>query len=293
VALLTPIYMQPATGDPAIEYSALQDRAALLAAIFSREGVLDVDAGQLRVTQRAAGANFSVDIAAGRAAVDGDDISDQGTYLCTSTAVENRVTPQPPASGTHTHRVIARVRDKLHNGAETTYDWALEVLPDTGTGLPALPASAIHLATVTIAAGATAVTDANIVNAPDRAAVGTLNRTGAITPDPAGYDAPNASRPPEWFINPDGWVQIGGWIRRSAPDAAVTANVLYPLTSPVPSDLRPVVAANRDFAGTSREGPVMYTLDSADWVIKFRYFSNVTLVQNVSWFSLDGCGYKL
>jgi hypothetical protein len=293
VALLTPTYMQPATGDPAIEYSALHDRAALLSALFSREGVLDVDAGQLRVTQRAAGANFSVDIAAGRAAIDGDDISDQGTYICTSTAVENRATPQPPASGTHEHRVVARVRDKLHNGAETTYDWVPEVLPDDGTGLPALPGSAIHLATVTIAADATAVTDANILNAPDRATVGTMNRTGVITPDPTGYNAPNASRPPEWFLNPDGWAQLGGWIRRSAADAAVTANVLYPLTDPVPSDLRPLVAANRDFAGVTREGPVMYTLDSADWVIKFRYFSNVTLVQNVSWFSLDGCGYKL
>jgi hypothetical protein len=58
--------------------------------------------------------------------------------------------------------VIARVKDKLHNGSWSTYEWTLEVLADVGSGTPALPASAITLALVTVNSGDTSVVDARI-----------------------------------------------------------------------------------------------------------------------------------
>jgi hypothetical protein len=154
-----PVLMQAGGGDTAIEYSALDVRAIFDALILT-EGVIGLSS--LDVTQRAAGANFSVDVAAGFCAITGDDVALQGKYLCQATAVENLVIPSPPVSGSHIHRVIARIKDKLHNGSWSTYEWTLEVLPDVGSGTPALPASAITLALVTVASGASNVVDGNI-----------------------------------------------------------------------------------------------------------------------------------
>lgn len=292
MALLTPLYMQPVTGDPAIQYSALQDRASLLSAVFSREGVLDVDAGQLKVAQRAAGANFSVDIASGRCAILGDDVSDQGTYLCTNTTTVNLATPTAPGSGTRRHRVIARVRDKLHNGTFTTYEWVLELLQDTGTGTPAQPNSAITLGFVNIAAGQASVTNANIEDARPRASVGTPDRTGTFAMY-SGYAVVDAARPLTWKRNPDGWVSLSGFVRWTDANTALNANQLYQFNqagSLMPTDIR--ASSSRDFPGISDLGPVQYTL-AATGEFYFRFKAAQTLVQNVTWFSFDGCGYRV
>jgi hypothetical protein len=158
VTLKRPLLMQAGGADAAISYSAL-DMRALITRLFHDEGIVapDVVFGTLKVTQRAAGANFSVDIAAGAAAIKGDDVSDQGFYVVESNAVENRVIPSPPVSGTRVHRVVARIRDRMHVGSWTDYEWVIEVLEDTGAGTPVLPPSAISLARVSVAAGQTSV----------------------------------------------------------------------------------------------------------------------------------------
>lgn len=163
MALLTPLWMQAAPGDTAPQYSASLDRQLLMATVVN-EGVTRLTG--LRVTQRGAGANMSVDVASGQILIIGDDVAGQGRYLCTSTATENLPIPAPPGVGSRTHRVIARVRDYLHNGALSpgTYDWVLEVLEDTGSGTPATPASALSLATVTVSAGQTSVLDSHITD---------------------------------------------------------------------------------------------------------------------------------
>lgn len=169
MALLTPLWMQPAEGDASIPYSANDDRW-LITSLWDTEGVI----WGLTVSQRAAGANFSVDVAPGQAIITGNDVSGQGSYLVTSTDVVNVPVPAPPASGSRTHRVVAWVRDKLHDGTQSTYDWTLTVLEDTGGGTPAAPPSAITLALVTVAAGQTSVTNsditANAINALSRPA---------------------------------------------------------------------------------------------------------------------------
>lgn len=166
MTLNRPLLMQAGGGDATFDYSALLTRG-LLRAIWRDEGVVrrgSAGVNSFKVSQRAAGANFSVDVQPGFAVIEGDDITDQGFYLVESTAVENLVVPSPPGTGSRTHRVVAQVRDKLHNGTFTTYDWLLQVLEDTGSGTPATPASAISLATVAVAAGQASVTNANITD---------------------------------------------------------------------------------------------------------------------------------
>lgn len=169
MTLHTPVLLQPATGDPDVTYSA-QEYRQLINSLMAAGGIaLDsqgcLGSGQLQVTQRGAGANFSVDISPGRAFILGDDIASQGQYMVWNDATFNLATPGAPASGTRTHRVVAQVRDKLANGSFTTYDWQFALLQDTGTGEPAEPASSITLAHVSIAAGQASVTNANITDA--------------------------------------------------------------------------------------------------------------------------------
>jgi hypothetical protein len=161
VTLKTPILMQPGGGDSAIPYSALDFRS-IADTLVQAEGVIGL--GSLKVSQRGAGPNFSVDVAAGFAAIAGDDVALQGKYIVQNTAVVNLAIASPPVSGSRIHRVIARIKDKLHNGSWSTYEWTLEVLADVGSGTPAQPDSAITLALVTVAAGQANVGTANINN---------------------------------------------------------------------------------------------------------------------------------
>lgn len=160
MAPVRPLYMQAAGGDPALSYSAA-DYRQFLASLVAQEGVLWGTA----VTQRGAGANFSVDVAAGAVAVTGDDVSNQGMYLAINDATYNVTVPSPPGAGTRVHRLVAQIRDKLHAGGTwTTYDWIPRLLEDTGGGTPATPNSAINLARISVAAGQVSVQDAHITD---------------------------------------------------------------------------------------------------------------------------------
>lgn len=304
MALETPLYMQPASGDSAIQYSARQDRAGLLSSVFSREGVLDKDAGHLLVSQRSAGANMSVDVAAGRCALFGDDISDQGTYLCTNTTPVNVTVPTRPASGSRTHRVIARVRDKLSNGVWSGYDWTIELLADTGSGTPAQPNTAITLALVTVSSSATSVTNAMISDQRLRSSVGSPWLTGSMLESGinAAYGGRDATRPLTWTKNPDGWVFLAGWIRRSGGETAIAGGSIYNFdgTSGVgtgapilPPEARPT--GTRDVVMMTREGPTNLAI-YANGSMSFRYYNNVTLyaggTASASWFSFDGVSFR-
>lgn len=206
MTLKRPLFMQAASGDTALEYSAL-DARDVFHALVATEGVLS----GMRVSQRAAGANMSVDVASGVAFVTGDDVTDQGKYLCRSTAVENLTVPAAPGSGTRTHRVVARIKDKLHNGAWTTYEWTLELLADTGSGTPATPASAISLATVAVSAGQANVLDSHITNAPDAARLSTVPR--AVISD---------------FVSQPGFGTTGAWVDFSSGQWPAVTMVVPP-----------------------------------------------------------------
>jgi hypothetical protein len=154
-------FMQPASGDSPISVPAATFRmlAASLAGL-PNDGVIGPVSAV--VTHRAAGANFSVDIQTFQAVVAGNDVTDQGSYLITNSSVANWPTPTAPGSGTRTHRLVGQVRDKRAAGTWSTYDWTPVLLADSGSGLPALPPSAIDLASISISAGQANVQDSNI-----------------------------------------------------------------------------------------------------------------------------------
>lgn len=164
MTLHVPFSMQETlTDDVDLLYTA-QELRMYHTAIGTLNGQGVYKANDLQVTQRAAGANFSVDVASGIAGVIGDDVTSQGIYYAWNDAVFNVVTPSAPGSGTRVHRLVAQVRDKLHNGTWTTYDWTPVLLQDTGGGTPAEPASAVTLALISISAGQLSVQNANITD---------------------------------------------------------------------------------------------------------------------------------
>ena len=183
MALHVPVWLQPASGDAALNYSAQElrqlNRALLTASsgVGGQQGVLT--ASNFNVTQRGAGANLSVDVASGLAFVLGDDVTSQGTYNCWNDATVNVPTPNPPGSGTQVHRLVLQVQDKLSNGVWTGYQAALTILADTGSGTPAEPNSAITLAFISISSGQVSVQNAQITDYRQR--VGTI--TSFVTVD--------------------------------------------------------------------------------------------------------------
>src|SRR5215831_9940970 len=168
MTLHVPVWMQPASGDAALAYSAQElrqyNRALLTNAtgVGGQQGVLV--ASNFAVTQKASGANLSVDVASGFAFVLGDDVSNQGTYNCWNDATVNVPTPNPPGSGTQVHRLVLQIQDKLNNGVWTGYQAALMILADTGSGTPAEPNSAITLAFISISSVQTSVQNAQITD---------------------------------------------------------------------------------------------------------------------------------
>jgi hypothetical protein len=192
MTLHTPLHMQPASGDPDLTYTGLEERL-LIQATYPYEGIVDRGPalGKFTVQQRGAGANFSVDVLSGAAVITGDDTGSQMNYLCWSDATFNLVTPSAPGSGTRLHRVGLQLRDKLNNGAWTQYDFTPALVQDTGAGFPAEPASFLTLAQVSIAAGQANVSNGNITDLRSPASrtrvwkASDLSRTsGTLTADP-------------------------------------------------------------------------------------------------------------
>jgi hypothetical protein len=146
VTLNKPLFLQALSGDAAIPFSA-QEIRSMLDALLVGSGVLT--STSLAVAQRGAGANFSVDVGAGWAAVAGTSVADQGKYLAESTATVNLAIAGAPGAGfSRLDLVYAQIRDRQADGG-ASYDWILAVATGVSSGvLPAVPANAIPLAQI-------------------------------------------------------------------------------------------------------------------------------------------------
>lgn len=147
-------------------YSAAQMRQ-LLASLGLQEGVLAP--GDLKVTQRGAGANMSVDVAAGVAFVQGDDVANQGLYRVMNDGVVNVTIGAAHASLPRLDQVVARVYDASVAGVSdvptievVTGTAASGATLDNRTGAAALPNGAVRLADVLVAAADSSITNAEI-----------------------------------------------------------------------------------------------------------------------------------
>jgi len=167
------------------------------------EGVGDTTA--MAVGQRGAGANYSVDIAAGDAIVTGDSVTNQGKYYAYNDAVFN-LTGFTAAHATlpRIDRVTLRVRDAFHGDAAN--DFSFQIVTGTATsgatlanltGAAAIPNSQLLLANILIPATATTIITANIDTAI-RAVSGFGG--GSAVPPGSVTEYTGASAPAGWML---------------------------------------------------------------------------------------------
>jgi hypothetical protein len=155
------------------KYSAQRMRAMMAAGGLIQEGI--VNFGDFKVSQRGAGANMSVDVAAGDAWVLGDNTARQGLYHVGNDAVVNVAVPAAHATLPRIDQVVLRVYDSTVIGGEKDLA-VVEVVSGTATGgatlanltgAAALPASAIRLAYVLVGAAVVKIETANLGNLRD------------------------------------------------------------------------------------------------------------------------------
>lgn len=133
------------------------------------EGVLaTTDAA---VSERGAGANMSVDVAACTGIlVEGDAVSNQGKYFASWTSAVNVTLTAADGSNPRIDRIVAEVKDDDHDSSGQTEVQvrAVDGTPTSGatlsnlTGAASVPSGSVLLANVLVAAGDTAISDAEI-----------------------------------------------------------------------------------------------------------------------------------
>lgn len=177
-----PIWVQGGT------YPARIDRM-LIAQMFD-EGVMDGAA--CKVTQRGAGANFTVDVAIGDFVIQGDDQALQGNYMGRVTATENATITAAPGSNSRIDLVTLRVNDP-NAGGNAGNTVTVVVVAGTASAspvAPALPASSIALATVgPISTGTASITNGIITDG--RLVAGRRCSAGTIEMQAGGAYVPN------------------------------------------------------------------------------------------------------
>lgn len=142
-------------------------RGLLGAAVGSATGVVTSD--HLKVTQRAAGVNMSVDVAVGHMFVEGQRSTAQGVYHLYNDAVANVVLSAADPTNPRIDVIYVRVRDSAYDGAFAGQDDSpILVAQGTAAGSPVAPTPSgtdfVVLARVAVAAGATTIVNANITD---------------------------------------------------------------------------------------------------------------------------------
>lgn len=149
----------------------------LLQSVLLNEGVVDVAGNSFKVAQNT-GSDMNVKIGSGTvgdlAVIEGDDGAGQGVYV--HEAQNATVTRVVAASDPSNPRIDRVVLQNYDNEADSSglNDADVEVIQGTPAGspsAPALPASAISLATIAVGAGVTAITNANITDLREEARV--------------------------------------------------------------------------------------------------------------------------
>jgi microcystin-dependent protein len=171
-----PIWIQTSGGVPT--YPARLDR--MLAYQTFTEGVLS---GFL-VSQRALGANMTLDISAGYAVIYGDDQANQHAYVINDDAADlSAVTiAAAPGSQSRIDLVYVRINDP-NAGGPAGNNFTFGVVTGTAAAsptVPALPTSAIPLATVLIAVGNSSVIDSMITDTRPAARVKGSSPYGSV-----------------------------------------------------------------------------------------------------------------
>lgn len=142
-----------------------------------------IGAGDLAVSQHGT-PNMSVDVAAGACAIRGTENQFQGCYgPCINDALFNVVISAADPTNARKDLIVAKIRDAQYSGGAN--DFLIVVVTGTPAGSPAdpaVPANALVLARVNVAAAAASITNANITDLRPRAyALGGIDPTASST----------------------------------------------------------------------------------------------------------------
>lgn len=133
----------------------------------------------LKVTQRGAGANMSVDVAAGYAFVSGTSILAQGVYSFANDAVTNVSITTANGSNPRIDLIVAQIRDNTADGGGSNDARLIAVAgtPAASPVVPAVPAGCLVLAQVAVGTAVSSITNANITDKRTwAAAIGGVHR---------------------------------------------------------------------------------------------------------------------
>jgi len=133
-----------------------------------QEGV--VNPGDLVVAQRSAGANKSVDIAAGSGWVKGDTSARQGMYHVVNDATVNLTIPDNTSGNPRVDQIVCQINDTVDGGgiADNAVFSVVQGTATAGatldnrTGAATLPNTALRIADVLVATGFTSITNSVI-----------------------------------------------------------------------------------------------------------------------------------
>jgi len=183
MTLKTPIYLENDTTTQNSDELRLE-RSYLMT---QRQGIMS--SGSFAVTQRAAGANMSVDVAGGSATIAGTQNTLQGMYSIINDAAVNLVVTAADATNARKDLVILRIRDSFYSGADD--DAQLLVVAGTPAASPAEPdldalgyENYLVLALIDVPASDTAITDSQITDRRTKTAAlgGTIPCTSTTRP---------------------------------------------------------------------------------------------------------------
>jgi hypothetical protein len=144
------------------------DRRFLMSLASARGGVIPKTATftDLKVSQRGAGANMSVDVAEGSCFVTGTESTYQGIYHGENQGVQNVTLTAANVTNARRDLIVARIKD-VEYGVAVTNAFTVEKIDGTPAGSPVdptVPDNCIVLARVAVAANASSITNANITD---------------------------------------------------------------------------------------------------------------------------------
>lgn len=162
-------------GTSSVSYSAKDVRRFMSAApiAYSAGGEGIIETNDFAVSQRAAGANLSVDVASGEAYVKGDTTADEGSYYVREASTVNVAITAADVSNPRVDRVVLEVKNDSEDasGLNLARIRTIDGTPTVGatlsnlSGAAAVPSTCLLLANVLVAASDTAITTAEIQDA--------------------------------------------------------------------------------------------------------------------------------
>ena len=162
-----------------------EDVRRWMGSIVPTPGVLDATEF---IVAEAGTPDMTVDVSGGSVYINGDEATYQGIYFAENRGSTNLAVAASDPTNPRIDLVVARIKDSAYSGASDTF--SLEVVTGTPAASPVTPTTpdnSLLLATISVVALASAITDAVITDT--RVIARTRNELGLVFADAAARDA--------------------------------------------------------------------------------------------------------